>query len=143
MLKRQDAAQVRDLRSLRKELLEVALDYYQRLLARRSSDPSLRADQAEAFQRVGRITEEIGSKEAALDNYLKALAIRTSIAAARPSDDTLQRDLAVTRRAAGSLLDELGRVDEAIQQLEQARSDLQRLADADPSGDTLDELAHS
>ncbi len=42
LLKRQDATEVRDLRTLRRELLEVALDYYTRLIAHRSADPSLR-----------------------------------------------------------------------------------------------------
>ena len=42
LLKRQDAAEVRDLRSLRMQLLEVALDYYNRLATRRSPDPALR-----------------------------------------------------------------------------------------------------
>ena len=69
LLKRQDAAEVRDLRTLRKELLEVALAYYNRLVARRSSDPALRSEQAAAYTRVGRINGEIGSKEAALAAY--------------------------------------------------------------------------
>ena len=141
LMKRQDAAQIRDLRSLRKEFLEAALDYYQRLLARRSTDRSLSADQAEAYERVGRINGEIGSKDAALDYYRKALALRTSLASARPSDEGLRRNLASTRRAVGDLLDELGRVNEALEQLDQALADMQRLAKTDRSGDTLDELA--
>ena len=143
LMKRQDAAQLRDLRSLRKELLEAALDYYQRLLARRSTDSSLSAHQAEAYERVGRITAEIGSKEAALDYYRKALALRIKLASTGRSDEELQRDLASTRRVVGGLLDELGHVKESLEQLDQAASDLRRLAEINPCGDTLDELARS
>ena len=73
------------------------------------------------------MTGEIGSKEAALDYYRKALALRTSLASARPSDEGLQRDLALYPRAVGDLLDELGRVDRALEQLDQALADMQRL----------------
>src|SRR5262249_40688887 len=47
-------------RPLRKRLLEDALAYFQGLRAQRGHDPGLRADVADAFFRVARITSEIG-----------------------------------------------------------------------------------
>ena len=51
------------LQPLRKDLLELALKYYQEFVAERSHDQTLQADLAAAYSRVGDITSEIGSKE--------------------------------------------------------------------------------
>jgi len=142
LLKRQDAAEVRDLRTLRKELLEVALDYSSRLIARRSSDPALRADQAAAFARVGRINEEIGSKETALAAYRQALAIRTDLARLHPDDKSLAREQATCGIAVAGMLADIGRAADALTDYARSRQVLGRLVDADPSdADAQSELA--
>jgi len=133
LLKRQDAAEVRDLRTLRKELLEVALDYYNRLTTRGSSDPSLRTEQAAAYARVGRINDEIGSKDAALGAYRHALAIRTDLAALHPDDNTLARERAASGIAVADMLADIGRAAEALTEYARSQELLQRLVDADPS----------
>ena len=51
-----------DLRPLRKELLEVALKYYTGFITSHGDDPKLQAELADAYTRVGSITDEIGSK---------------------------------------------------------------------------------
>jgi len=142
LLKRQDAAEVRDLRTVRKELLEVALDYYNRLITRRSSDPSLRSEQAAAFTRVGRINDEIGSKEAALGAYQQALAIRTDLAALHPGDSALARERATIGIAVAAMLAEIDRAAEALPEYARSREVLQRLVDVDPSdADAQSELS--
>jgi len=133
LLKRQDAAEVRDLRTLRKELLEVALDYHNRLITRRSSDPSLRAEQAAAYARVGRINDEIGSKDMALAAYQHALAIRTDLAALHPEDNALAREQAASGTALAEMLTDIGRAAEALTEYARSQEVLQRLVDADPS----------
>jgi serine/threonine-protein kinase len=133
LLKRQDAPEVRDLRSLRKELLEVALAYYNRLVVQPSSEPSLRAGQAIAATRVGRINGEIGSKDSALAAYQQALAIRAELAAQDPTDFTHQRELAASQIDVAGLLIEIGRADEAIAEYARAEPLLNRLVVAKPS----------
>jgi tetratricopeptide (TPR) repeat protein len=137
LLLRQDAAAVRDLRTLRKELLEVALAYYNRLAARRASDPALRRDQADAFMRVGRINQEIGSQEAALAAYQQARAIWTELAERQPADAPLALELALSHLAVADMLGETGRAAEALAEFAQGQVILQRLADADPSGSEI------
>jgi eukaryotic-like serine/threonine-protein kinase len=133
LLKRQDAAEVRDLRPLRKELLEVALEYYNRLITRRSSDPSLRSEQAAAYTRVGRINGEIGSKDAALEAYRHALVIRTDLAALHPDDNALARQRAASGIPVAEMLTDIGRTGEALAEYTRSQELLQRLVDADPS----------
>jgi serine/threonine-protein kinase len=132
LLKRQDAAQVRDLRTLRKELLEVALDYYNRLATWRSIGPALRAEQAAAFMRVGRINEEIGSKEAALAAYQQGREIRTELAAKNPGDSRLQRELALDLIDVAAMLADIGHASESLTDYAQSQAILERLAQSDP-----------
>jgi serine/threonine-protein kinase len=133
LLKRQDAAEVRDLRPLRKELLEVALEYYNRLITRRSSDPSLRSEQAAAYTRVGRINGEIGSKDAALEAYRHALAIRTDLAALDPDNNALARERAASGIPVAEMLTDIGRAAEALAEYTRSQELLERLVDANPS----------
>ena len=50
-----------EFRQLRMRLLEDALKYYQRFIARQGNDPKLLADLAYAHARIARIILEIGS----------------------------------------------------------------------------------
>jgi tetratricopeptide (TPR) repeat protein len=138
LLKRQDAAVVRDLRPLRKDLLEVALAYYNRLVALPSSDPTLRAGQAVAATRVGRINREIGSKEAALAAYQQARAIRTDLADLQPADNARQRELAASRIDVAGLLVEVGKAAEALTEYAASELVLKPLAEANPSDSLIE-----
>ncbi len=60
LLKEQDSV---DIRSLRRELLENALHYYKNFVTQRSDDPALRRQLANAYFRVGEITQDIGSAQ--------------------------------------------------------------------------------
>ena len=64
LLKAQDR---QDLRELRRQLLEDALRYYQGFIERGGAEPARCADLAEAYSKVALITEEIGSKDQALE----------------------------------------------------------------------------
>ena len=144
LLKRQDAAEVRDLRSLRQELLEVALEYYNRLAIRGSPDPALRKEQAAAFSRVGQIKNEIGSKEAALEAFQHAEVILTDLATLNPDDATRQRELASSQLTVGEVLVSVGRGDEALRQYARGQGLLERLALALPAdADIQSELARA
>jgi len=133
LLKRQDAAEVRDLRPLRSELLEVALDYYNRLATRPSTSPALRAEQAAAYSRVGRIKEEIGLKEAALEAHQQARAIRSELAAQNPGDTRLELELAQNHLEVAGMLAEIGRAAESLTDYAQGETILERLAQAEPA----------
>ncbi len=63
LLKHQDSV---DIRSLRKELLTSALNYYKTFASERGDDPNLRRQLASAYFRVGQITQEIDSHAEAI-----------------------------------------------------------------------------
>ena len=74
------------LQPLRKELLELALSYYQEFIEQHSDDPELQMGLADAYSRVGKITKRIGSQNDALDAHQQALKIREKLAADNPGD---------------------------------------------------------
>ena len=61
-----------EFRQLRKRLLEDALKYYQRFLARQGDDPKLLADLAYAQSRIAGIIGEIGSRSESVSAYQQA-----------------------------------------------------------------------
>jgi eukaryotic-like serine/threonine-protein kinase len=132
LLKRQDAAEVRDLRALRKQLLEVALSYYERFAEQHAGDPALRAELATAYFRVGAITEEIGSARRALEAHRRALAIREGLSASRPGDEGLRRALATSHNAVGLLRHQAGDSAGALESYQRARTLLSGLSASRP-----------
>ena len=79
---------------LRKDLLELALEYYQQFIAERPDDPELQAEFATAYSRVGEITKEIGHTEEARDAHQKALEFWKTLANRYPQDADTQDALA-------------------------------------------------
>ena len=61
LLNQQDSV---DIRTLRRDLLNNALEYYKDFADQRKNDPSLRRQLANAYFRVGQLTTEIGSAHA-------------------------------------------------------------------------------
>ena len=66
LLNQQDSV---DIRSLRRELLNTALKYYKSFVTQRSNDPHLREQLANAYVRVGEITQEIDSRAEAIEAF--------------------------------------------------------------------------
>jgi eukaryotic-like serine/threonine-protein kinase len=74
------------LQPLRKELLESAQKYYQDFLRDRGGDPTVRADAAEAWYRLGSITHDIGSPSDALDQLQKSEGLYEALARDQPDE---------------------------------------------------------
>ena len=83
LLKQQDSV---DIRSLRQELLNTALKYYKNFVNQRSNDPNLRQQLANAYFRVGEITQEIDSRVEAIEAFRSAQTIWEALAAADPEN---------------------------------------------------------
>src|SRR5690606_27897281 len=81
---------------LRKELLGLALAYYQEFLQTHADDADLRAEVAASHYRVGRITKALESPEAALPSCEAAEQIQRALLHDRPHALDLQRDLGTT-----------------------------------------------
>ena len=83
-----------------------ALEYLDSLAAESADDPTLSAELARAYQKVGDVQGDVreanlGNLAGALASYHKALALQERVVAARPLDRSLQTDLARTIRGLG------------------------------------------
>ena len=129
LLKEQDSV---DIRSLRKELLKNALKYYERFVEERSNDPTLREQLANAYFRVGEITQEIESHERAIDAFRKSQTIWESLVTAKPDNNALNLRLAQCDLAIGKQQKALGHLHAAMASYAPARAILEELTAREP-----------
>jgi len=117
----------------RKLLVSRALEYLDSLSQEAGGDPSLQSELATAYDRVGDVLgysgqANLGDYAGAARSYVKALAIRESLAAANPADLQVQTDLADDYFRAAGLLQNTGDFDGALRTLQRAQPFVQRIA---------------
>jgi serine/threonine-protein kinase len=117
---------------LRRELLEQALQYYERFVAERADDPSIQDELALTHFRIGRISEQIDAPQKALAAYQRALTLQERLVAARPADRELLEALGDTYTASGRIFLNQRRWQEAANAHSKAADIRQRLASAAP-----------
>ncbi len=122
------------LKALREKLLGSALEFYKKLQASLEGESAGKAvgELAAAYERVGEITAQIGSQEAALDAVGHARAIRQRLSDLQPRSETAQESFAAVLERESDSLMEIGRTAESLQSLEQARAIRERLANEHP-----------
>ena len=125
LLKQQDSV---DIRSLRQDLLNTALKYYKSFVNQRKSDPRLRQQLANAYFRVGEITQEIDSHVEAIEAFDSAQTIWETLAAADPQNHVFQGRVADCRLAIGKQQGALGDLQGGLASLNRARAILEPLA---------------
>jgi serine/threonine-protein kinase len=108
------------LQPLRKELLESALKYYRGFAEQHQDDPAVQAALAQAYHRVGRITEEVGTKAEALTALQRARDLYEMLTRARPDDAPLANELANCYSEIGILQSQTGQPADGLRSLEQA-----------------------
>ena len=109
---------------LRRELLEQSLKFYDRFLTEHAENPAVRREAGWAYQRVGRIRNDLGDRKAAIAGYEEAVTLFTPLAAEpgdRQTDDRL--DLAQTQRQLAVVLEADGKPAQADAAYEAARPD--------------------
>jgi tetratricopeptide (TPR) repeat protein len=133
-----------DFHQLRKDLLETALPFFQKLAEQEGSDPELRGSRGQAYYRLARLHADMGDRENAVADYRRALEILEPLAAELPAVAQYRLDLALSHRYHGYALDELGRVSEAEEQIRKAISVQEQLVEVFPAEPRYrDELAES
>jgi eukaryotic-like serine/threonine-protein kinase len=84
-----------DLEGLRKELLQLAVNYYEEFVKQHADDPDVQQERAQAFQRLGLLAREMGAqKEAALEALRKAVDVFRKLQQEHPNDPQRQAQLA-------------------------------------------------
>ncbi len=130
LLKEQDSA---DNRNLRQELLESALKYYQQFVNQRGQDPRLRQELANAYSRLGEITQEIASPHQALEWLGSAQTIWERLAADNPKNDDILGHLAVCHLTIGKVQETIGNLQGALKSLASAHAMLLPLSVRHPT----------
>jgi serine/threonine-protein kinase len=115
------------LQPLRKELLETALEFYDRFVKERKEDPSVQADLARALGRVAAITDEIGSKSKAIEKCQEALAIWQKLDRERPGVAEYQSGLVTCAADLAALYDGMGDMKKALPWFELAAAQAEKL----------------
>ena len=134
-----DLLNVPGLRPLRKQLIEMALKYYQGFVQERGADPELRKELSAAYTRVGRITADLGSREDAVKSYQQAITIQSELErlASEPERPGALADLATSHQAVGRLARELNRPDEAETAFTRAEALWQQASSREPGNPEL------
>src|SRR5579871_6716093 len=79
---------------LRRALLASALKYYDEFLKERAGDPSIRAELAATYYRVGRVQRDLGAHEEAKQAFKKAVALLEQLVKDNPKNLSYKADLA-------------------------------------------------
>jgi serine/threonine-protein kinase len=117
------------LQPLRRRLLEAALRYYQDFARRHADDRSVRADLAAAYERVGEITAEIGSRDDAIAALRHAADLYEALARPDRSGRAYAAERGRCLARMGKLEGERGRHDDAIALYHRAIGLLEPLAE--------------
>ena len=113
-----------------------AREFYRKLETqlRGQTDPRALEALGGAYDEIGRLSDKIGSKEEALEDLRRGLALRERLAGDDPRPGA-RADLGRTLRAIGSLLAQAGRHSEAIESYGRARAIFAELAREGPGAD--------
>ena len=129
------------LQPLRKELLELALDYYLEFIEQVGNDRSLQSELGHAYFRVGQIRYAIDSWDKALTSHRKAMEIQRELVERNPANLEYQRGLAQSYREIAYRQNFVGKHEEAAHFIAEARRILEDLSGNGTGDDYQLELA--
>ena len=115
-----------------------ALEYLDSLAAESEDDPTLRAELATAYAKIGdvqwnRYYANLGNTAGALESQRKALAIRQTLFAANSGSDALKLDLASSHALLGDVLVATGDLRAALAAYQQSLQIREEVAARDPA----------
>jgi serine/threonine protein kinase/tetratricopeptide (TPR) repeat protein len=120
---------------VRRELLEDTLRYYRDFAVQARHDPSLRADLATTYSKIGTLNGELGSSDGAIEAHRNALRLSEQLAAEHPRQSDYRARVAVCRSNLALALRTAGRTDEASRVCREAIELQQQIAAEPSSGD--------
>ncbi len=135
-----DLAEIPQMESVRKRLLEKARDSYEQFLTFKDDDPLLKWGAGRALARLGDIQSLLGDGKSAEKSYLKAIEIVSQLHSAKPDNTDYTRDLARAHHGLGVLLKDQSRFKASEEALHKAIALRETLINA-PSPRPEDEQA--
>src|SRR5262249_41525357 len=125
----------REVRQVRKECLQTAVQGYETLIKEDSGTDSLQLGLARAQLRLAQATAATGSKAQAIDGYLQGLSILERGAQNHPESAAYQEDLANAYHSLGVLYRDLGQIAQADRAFQNAM-DIYRRSEPRPAADS-------
>src|SRR5262249_4498015 len=107
--------------------------YYEQFLGERKDDRSVQAETAATYYRLANLNRLVGSNEAALAAYQKALNLYQDLVRANPEDLKYRSDLAITCDGYAWQLIRAERTDEAMRMYQRALTLREAAARAQPN----------
>jgi serine/threonine protein kinase/tetratricopeptide (TPR) repeat protein len=98
-----------DFQRLRKNLLESALPFFQKLASQKSDDPAVEAGRGRAYARLGSVRRALGENEAAVRDFEAEREIFARLSAKFPANRSYAQRLAESLEALGAALHHLGK----------------------------------
>lgn len=133
----------------RRELVQEAITYLDRLATESQNDVSLKTELALAYRKIGDVqgrpfVANLGDTTGALQNYRKSFVLLTQLATAQPVNGSIQLELATSYERLGEIQALQGESTSARQCFRQSQTILEHLANLEPSNvDTRRLLANS
>ncbi|MEZ6036454.1 MAG: protein kinase [Planctomycetota bacterium] len=124
--------------AVRRQLLQDAAAFYERLLTERAGDPALRRRAARASYRVAALHEQLGERDAALRANARAMQLQQLERDRSPHDAALLLEIAETHNQAGNLAMRVADHDAATQQLAAGAALVDELLRAGRTAERLD-----
>ncbi len=122
-----------DLYPLRRTLLEAGVPFYQRLARREGMQGAMRAEQAKAHERLGRLSHDIGSPQEAVAHFQEAIRAFDELVGQHPEEAEYRKQLAIAlHNLAMTYSEDLRRPEDAEPLLERSVQLRERLAGAHP-----------
>lgn len=118
---------------VRRELLADMLPYYREFAREAAHDPSLQADLALTYSKIGHLSEQIGSQADAEEAYRDARNIFEQLVRSHPKNLEHQRSLALCCNNLGQVLQAAGKTTAAHHELQRALEIQQELAKDQPA----------
>jgi tetratricopeptide (TPR) repeat protein len=97
------------LEDLRRAVRGAEKEFYERFLQLQGNDPAFQLERLRAHRRLANVTQELGSKEEAVEHYRHAASLAARLAADYPGVTEYQSDLFVCYNNLGEMLRLVGR----------------------------------
>jgi tetratricopeptide (TPR) repeat protein len=120
--------------TVRRELLQDALRFYQDLARQEGDGPDVRAEVGHAWRRLGKIHSLLGDPVAAEESYREAVRVSERLSAEFPDSPDHRREMAASLNNLATVLDSVNKAPEGLDVLRRA-IDLQEKLAADSPDD--------
>jgi serine/threonine protein kinase/tetratricopeptide (TPR) repeat protein len=114
--------------SLRKELLQTVVPFYEKLLTQAEQGPEVQAELGRTCSNLGWIMSEIGEKDKAIARYQQARAMLTPLSSEHPEERSYRASLSEADHRLGMAYLATGKSEDAKAALEQALAARKQLA---------------